>query len=201
LVLANLTTYITTLKAEVHSRYHLGRALQAYSQHFKEKRNWTAAAELIASAIRRNKRTVFRMIEDYEWASQLPATIIDALLDQDIDPAAGKNAPIVEELLKEADPETPERASHTVRVVRERSIARKQRKGPARSARWDFETFAARLMKQLEDQYRSVAPEQKKSEIRYLFELGNCTLRLDIRELRQFSRPALVPKPGHRRAA
>lgn len=195
-VLAELTVNMNALKAYIHSRYHLGRALWAYSQHFKENRNWTAAAELIASAILRNKRTVFRMIGDYEWASQLPATIIGALLDQDIDPAAHKNAPIVEELRQLPEPETPKQAVETVaRIVTEHSIAKKK-KAPAKSATMDFEEFAAKFVKQLEDRYRAVTLQEKVNEVRRLFELANSTLRLQIRELRQYSRPALVPKPA-----
>ena len=201
-VLAELTVNMNTLKAYIQSRYHLGRALSAYSQHFKEKRNWTAAAELIASAILKNKRTVFRMIGDYEWASELPASIIDAMFDQDVDPAAHKNAPIVEELRQLPEPETPKQAVETVaRIVTEHSIAKKKKKAPARSVTSDIEEFGGWLVKRFVDRFRNVVPEQKVSDVRFLFEFVNSTLRTEIRELRQFSRPALVPKPGHRRAA
>jgi hypothetical protein len=189
-----------TLRAYRHSRFEFGRTLREYKRHFKAHQGWVAAAKVIGTAIDRDEKTIFRIVADYERAARLPEITIDALLDQNIDPAARKNAPIIEELLQGPMPKTTKQALKIVGVAREQSMAKK-RKAPAKSITMDFEDFAARVVKQLEERYRTVTPEQKESEIQYLFELANCTLRLEIRELRQFARPALVPKPRQRAAA
>lgn len=192
---------IDALSVLKRSRLDSGRALRAYKVHFKAAHKWVAVAKVIGAFIQRDEKTVYRMIADYERASQLPAITIDALLDQNVDPAAGKNVLIVEELLQQPEPETQEQAAKNVaRAVTKQSIAKKKKKAPAKSATTDFREFAEWMVKKLEDRYRSAPLEQKEAEVRYLFELANSTLRLEIRELRQFSRPALVPKPEQRRA-
>lgn len=190
-----------TISAYRHSRFEFGRTLREYKSHFKALQGWVAAAIVIGAALDRDEKTIFRIIADYERAARLPEITIDALLHQNIDPAARKNAPIVEELFQLPQPKTAKQALKVVaRVAREQSIAKK-RKAPAKSATMDFEEFAAKIVKQLEDRYRAVTLQEKENEVRYLFELANSTLRLQIRELRQFSRPALVPKPRQRTAA
>lgn len=191
---------ISALRSYTSSRFHVGRTLCAYKELFKAEQLWMQAAKIIATSIDRDERTIFRIIDDFEWASHLPAITIDALQDQNIDPAAGKNALIVEDLLQQSEPETQEQAAKTVaRAVMKHSIAKKK-KAAAKSTPTDFREFAEWMVKKLEDRYRSVPLEEKEAEIRYLFELANSTLRLEIRELRQFSRTALVPRPEQRRA-
>ncbi|MDR5727629.1 MAG: hypothetical protein RB191_09405 [Terriglobia bacterium] len=58
------------------------------------------AAKVIAAAIDCDEKTVFRIIEDYEPASQLSPITLEAVLEQNIDPAAAKHARVVENLLR-----------------------------------------------------------------------------------------------------
>lgn len=57
---------IGALSRYSHSRYDLGRALRLYKEYFKAERAWVEAAKVIAAAIDRDEKTVFRIIEAYE---------------------------------------------------------------------------------------------------------------------------------------
>ncbi len=189
---------IGALRVYTHSRYHLGRALHVYKRYFKAERAWMEAAKLIAAAIDRDEKTVFRIIEDYERASQLPAITLEAMLDQKIDPAAARNARVVENLLRIPEPKTSEDASAVVTGAFKSHVQQKTQKAPAKTG---LEAFAERIVKQFEDRYRSSAPQQRDAEVKYVLELLVNTLRAQIGELRQFGRPTLVPKPPKQGAA
>lgn len=108
------------------TRSHFGRVLYGYKRHFKAVHGWTAAATLIADAIGRDVKTVFRMVADYERVSGLDPLFEQALLDQQVDPAAPKNAEMVAQILAKPEPKTPEAAAEIVTaVVRERRERRK----------------------------------------------------------------------------
>ena len=186
------------LQAFGNSRFQLGRVLRQYKMHFKSGHGWVAAAKLIAAAMDREERTVFRIIEDYERASQLPAILLEAMLEQQIEPAAAKNIDVVEALLRIPEPKTSEKASAVVREAFKTHVLQKTKKA---SAKPDLEAFANRIVKQFEDRYRSAAPQQRDAEVQYILELLINSLRAPIRELRQFGRPTLVPKPSKQGAA
>ncbi len=186
------------LQAFGNSRFQLGRVLRQYKMHFKSGHGWVAAAKLIAAAMDREERTVFRIIEDYERASQLPAILLEAMLEQQIEPAAAKNIDVVEALLRIPEPKTSEKASAVVREAFKTHVLQKTKKA---SAKPDLEAFANRIVKQFEDRYRSAAPQQRDAEVQYILELLINSLRAPIRELRQFGRPTLVPKPPKQGAA
>lgn len=186
------------------SRLNLGRALRTYKQYFKAERDWTSAMKIIADVLQCDERTVYRLIEDYERASRLPEITLEAMAGQKIDPAAAKNAPVVENLLRMPEPKTHEEATKAVVAVHQKHVAeRKQqdKESATNPATTEIEVFAKRILKQFEDRYRSMAPAQRDAEARYVLELVANTLRLDIRELRQYSRPAQVPKPTVKEAA
>jgi hypothetical protein len=189
---------IGALRTYSHSRYDLGRALRAYREYFKVERAWMEAAKVIAAAIDRDEKTVFRIIEAYEKAAQLPAMTIKVMLDQDIDPAAAKHARVVEKLLRIPEPKTSEEAAADVTEAFRTLVLEKAKQA---SAKPDLEAFAERIVKQFEDRYRSAAPQQRDAEVQYILELLVNTLRAPIRELRQFGRPTLVPKPPKQGAA
>jgi hypothetical protein len=189
---------IGALSTYRHSRYDLGRALRLYKQHFRAEHAWIEAAKVIAAAIDRDEKTVFRIIEDYERADRLPAIILEAMLNQNIDPAAAKHARVVENLLLAPEPKTGEEASAVVAKTFKTHLLQKKKEA---SAKPGLEAFAQRIVKQFEDRYRSAAPEQRDAEVQYILELLVNTLRAPIRELRQFGRPTLVPKPPKQGAA
>ncbi len=181
-----------------NSRFQLGRVLRQYKMHFKSEHGWVAAAKLIAAAMDREERTVFRMLEDYERASQLSPIILEAMREQQIEPAAAKNSDLVETLLKMPEPKTSEKASAVVREAFNKQVVQKAKKA---SVKADLEAFSERIVKQFEDRYRSATPQQRDAEVLYILELLVNRLRAPIRELRQFGRPTLVPKPKKQGAA
>jgi hypothetical protein len=187
---------IEALKMYRHSRFNLGRALRAYKTFFKADHTWVEAAKVIAAFIGKSERSIHRIIEDFERAEQLPAIVIDAMLDQNIDPAAGKHKAKIEELRKIPEPKTRKEADATVDAVVKREAAQKRKKPASVPAKDDFEVFKHRTLKLFVDRYRSpFPPEQRDAEVLHLLELIANTLRVPISELRQFARPTLVPKP------
>jgi hypothetical protein len=186
---------INTLRTYANGRFHLGRALRVYKGYFKADKRWVAAAKIIGAALDCDEKTIFRIIVDYELAARLPAIIIEAMLDQNIDPAAHKYADAVEELFEMTEPEIPEEAAAVVATAMKRRSDRKRKKASSRTAKAGLEEFTDRIMKQFEERYRSVPPDQRDRELQYVLETIVNTLHSPIRELRQCSRPALVPKP------
>lgn len=182
-------------------RYHLGRTLLQYKVVLKAEHVWTAAAKAIGAAIGRDERTIYRIVDDFERAVRLPDSTIQAMLDQKIDPAERRNARGVEHLIQMPEPATREEAAAAVASAFEKRPA--LRGGGARvgSVNRALDAFADQIVKQFEQRYRSVAPERRNMEVRYVLERIVNTLRSPISDLRQFSRPALVPKPVEREAA
>ena len=197
-------TLISRIESFQNSRYQLGRAIAAYKSFFKQEGSWTRAAKLIADYIGTSERTVHRIMEEYESASHLPEITLDAMMEQKIDPAAGKNADLVENLLEMPAPETRDEARAAVRVVSQAHLEKKRlaRKPIAKfSGTDDLDQFAQRVVRQFAERYRTATPEHRDAEVRYVLEMIVSSLRADIRELRQFARPALVPRPEAKDAA
>jgi hypothetical protein len=61
--------------------------------------------------------------------------------------------------------------------------------------------FAERVLRYFKERFGTMPPQKRDSELQYVLELIVNTLRSDIRELKQFGRPALVPKPRKRNIA
>lgn len=81
------------------SRYRFGEALAAYKAYYIDGQHWMEAAKIIGRAINRDERTIRRILEDYERASQVPATVIEELEAKGIDPAARMNQPLLATIL------------------------------------------------------------------------------------------------------
>ncbi len=197
-------TVIAAIQAFQHSRYALGRALCAYRSYFKAEGSWTQAVKIIAENIGVGERTVYRLMEGYESASRLPQTMLEVLEEQKIDPAAGKNSDLVDNLLEMPAPKTREEAASAVKAASQSHLEKKRaaKKAIAKLSQRDgLDQFAHRILKQFGERYRSVKAERRDEEVRYILELVVNTLRSDIRELRQYGRPALVPKPTMKEAA
>jgi len=185
------------------TRYKLGEALWNYRGYFKAEQVWMKGVKVIASAIGCSERTVHRIISDYESAAKLPTITRDAMMQQQIDPAAGKNAPLVEKLSQIPEPNTPEEAASIVATAHHDHVTRrKHEKTVGKKARTiDLEEFKESMVGRFEGYFSSVSPDVRKVQVLYVLEQIVNTLRVDIRELRQFSRPSLVPKPGVKEAA
>jgi hypothetical protein len=72
------------------SRYRLGKALCAYRVFLKEKGVWLKVVRIVGKAIDRDEKTILRIVEGYERASQLPVEAIEALEARGVDPAKSK---------------------------------------------------------------------------------------------------------------
>jgi hypothetical protein len=194
---------VGALQTFKNNRLNLGRVLRVYKRNFKAEGSWMAAVKVIADAIERDERTVFRIIEDFERASQLAPIVLEAMQEQKIDPAAKKNAGVVENLLQMPKPETREDADTAVSVAVRAHVAekKKRKKAATKPAKMGFEEFAVGIVRQFEDRYRSRTPQETDAEIQFVLELVVCTLRANIRELGQYDQPALVPKPAIKNAA
>jgi hypothetical protein len=190
--------------AYTKSRFDFGRALRQYKQHYKAERGWMEAASVIANAIGRDPRTIFRIIEDHERATQLDPVVLEVMEERGIDAAAPKNAAMVANLLEMPAPKTREEAASAVKAASQSHLEKKRaaKKAIAKLSQRDgLDQFAHRILKQFGERYRSVKAERRDEEVRYILELVVNTLRSDIRELRQYGRPALVPKPTMKEAA
>ena len=120
---------LEVLPRYLNSRFNFRRVLYGYRAHFKADHGWMAAAEAIGEAIGRDTRTVRRMVAEYERTSGLHPAFAEALEDEHVDPAAPKNAGIVEQVLQMTPPACGEEAARTVAaVVREHRQRRKARK-------------------------------------------------------------------------
>ncbi len=187
------------------NRMNFGRILRAYKVHHKAERGWTAALKVIADALQCDERTVYRIIEDYERASQLPEIILAVMAEQKIDPAAAKNAPVIEKLLEMPKPTTRVEAADAVAAVVKDHHARKglrrTRQTASKFVTISLEAFAERIVRQFEERYRSIVPEERDAEVRYVLEKVANTLGVNVTELRQSNRPARVPKPVQAEAA
>jgi hypothetical protein len=187
---------ISQLETYRNSRYHFGRALRSYQQLFKAERAWMAAVKVIADAIGRDERTVMRIIEDYERAHHLPPIVIEA--------AERKNAPVVDKLLEMPRPQSRDEAESAVKAAfrANQAAKRTKRQQPAKARyRDDAGEFAFKIAHQFEDRYRQTPPQERDAELLYVLEVVVATLGAEIRELKRYSQPTLVPKPTPRGAA
>lgn len=175
-----------------------------YKLYFKAERGWMEAAKVIASALECNERTVYRLIEGWERASQLPSIVLDAMAEQRIDPAAAKNAEMLGELLQMPMPATREKVDLAVAASQRDHILRKKqkaRKAARKRTQLSVDDFVASIVKQFEDRYWSITPQEREVEVNYILELVAKTLRKGFRELRQYCQPNLAPKPTMKEAA
>lgn len=78
-------------------------------------------------------------------------------MQQNIDPAAGKHAELVENLLQMPAPETREEASATVAGAVKAHVVQKKRKELPKPKEMDLEAFAKKVVKQFQDRYRGDA--------------------------------------------
>jgi hypothetical protein len=192
------------LQRYTNSRFQFGRVLRQYKQHFKAERGWVVAASAIADEIGRDPRTIYRIIDDYEQAAKLDSIVLEAIEKQGLDAAARKNALLVATLLEIPAPETQKEAAAAVKAASQAQMEKKRaaKKTVAKVSRTDdFEQFTQRILRQFTERYQSATSEKRDAEVRYILELLVNTLRADIHELRQYSRPSLVPEPAMKDAA
>lgn len=145
-----------------HTRYHLGRFLHVYKAFYKAERGWRAAAKVIAAALDRDERTVYRLIEDFERAAQVAPILLEAMEDQHIDPAAPKNADMIEDLVQSTPPASHEEAAE---IVSSAIKAHDQRKATRQARRKAEPDFVHRVVSLFRARFARVPEEQAKEEM------------------------------------
>jgi len=179
------------------SRFNLGRVLHAYKAHFKAERGWTVAAQAIGDAIDRDERTVYRIIDDYERASRVAPILLEAMVDEKIDPAAPKNAKLVEKLIQMPAPSSRKEATAVVKRAHKGIEARKKEERAVKQpVAQSLDNFTAEIVRKFERRYKNVARDKKlESEVRYVLEQIVNDLDVNIRDLRRFKRLDQIPRP------
>lgn len=91
---------VNALESYRNSRYRLGQTLSAYRKFFLLGRGWIAAANIIASTIGCDERTIRRIVDDFDRVAGIPDIVIKALEQAGIDPSARKHAGIIAKVLR-----------------------------------------------------------------------------------------------------
>lgn len=120
------------------------------------------------------------------------------MLEQKIDPAAGKNNPIVESLLQMPKPVTASEAKTAVTVAAREHIVRKK---AAKKSSESAEMFAGRILKQFENRYRTVGPQTRDAEVRYVLGMVIRNLGVSLDELRRDDSSAPMSPAAEKAAA
>jgi predicted RNase H-like nuclease (RuvC/YqgF family) len=185
------------------SRMNFGRILRAYKVHYKAARGWTAALQVIAEGLGCDERTVDRLIKDYERASQLPPITVEAMEAQKIDPAAHRNAPVVEKLVQMSPPASREEAVEAVKVAYQKHQEKKRARTPAAttSASVSVEEFSRRVVKLFRERYRKMELKLRDAEVRYVLGQVVAELGIDDSELQNFTRDAVARRAAILKAA
>jgi hypothetical protein len=150
---------INTMQTYHRSRFELGRALWGYRAPYKANRGWMPAAKTIAAFLKLSLRTLFRIIDDYESASNLPRLTLEALQQLDVDPAAAKHRELVGDLLGMSEPKTRDEAiAATARAVEKHNTAKQEGKTSLAKGQGKetAEAFANRLVAQCLRRYSAL---------------------------------------------
>lgn len=169
---------IAVLKECVYVRYQFGRLLHDYKAFYKPDGRWVAAAKLIGAAIRRDERTIFRIVEDFERADQVAPILLKAMEEQQIDPSARKNADIIEDLKQAPPTASPRQAA---KIVTKAVKAHAERKKAACESRKNEKPadFVERIARFFLARYAGLPKEESKAEMERILRL--VARRLGIR--------------------
>jgi hypothetical protein len=178
------------------SRSEQGKILKAYRDLYKPKGLFGKFLE----AIRLPSKTAYRLIGDAHSVVDLPEFVIRVAESNGIDLARHKFRSTVEALRTQLDGVDPdsENARQIVSNLIEMTKRQHGKPVPGQGSRKDIEAFAERMARAFEAHFKDGSPDVRESGLRYVFEFVAATLRSPIRELTQYGRPALVPKPPKR---
>jgi hypothetical protein len=184
------------LRDYTKSRLELGEILSEYKKHFKRTRGWLPAAEAIGAAIRRDKRTVFRIIKDYEFANKLPALVLEALVARGINPAEAKNSRTVQKLLQMPTPASPEEAQTAVTAALN-AVGRIATRKTAKAEPDSLEDFTKRIVQLFVNRYGVPMLKERADEVSHTLKMVVSALGAQIYDLSKPSRQESdsMPKP------
>lgn len=189
---------INAIQQAFQSRFNLGKALSAYRDLFKAERGWIEASNAIAEALHICEKTVRNKITDYEQLSAaLPEEVIQAAELRGIDLAQKKFLSAVKSVEGTISPNhvvSEEQASQIVDNIIACKTADKTAKSPKPVP--SIEEFADRTATSFEKLLRGASPEVRYAEVRFVLESVNHKLGTSIRDLRQYTRPTMVPRPS-----
>ena len=182
---------LRVLQDYTYARFQLGRLLHAYRAFYKPGHGWVAAAKVLGAAIRRDERTIYRIVEDFERAEQVAPILLEALEEQQIDPAAPKNADIIEDLRRVPVPASTQEAAEVVGAA---VSVHNERKKAARESRKNerAEDFVERVASLFKARYAGMPDEKAEPEMERVLRL--VAVKLGIRLAR---RSILPPNPPH----
>jgi hypothetical protein len=152
------------------SHYRLGRALQEYRTKtvFKQDQGWTRVAQLVSKSLGVDVRTIFRWIAEYAQVAELPVATITALENASVDPAARKNADLVDRVAELTSPDsTEDEAEAAVAQAKMEMAANRPRRlggSPKPKTRID------QACHYLENLYAHVDPANREAELKEVVE-------------------------------
>ena len=140
------------------TRYRLGETLSIYKTFFIEQRGWLAVAKAIADALGCDERTIRRIVSDFERVSAVPAAVIKALENAGIDPAARRNATMIDRILRMPQKDLLRQFDLTTSLTREDEMA-PERQQPHNPSRSEHRRLAVR--KKIRAAVKDAAPQDK----------------------------------------
>jgi hypothetical protein len=189
---------VVGIKQFNNSRFKLVDALLEYRAELKANRGWMEVLKAIAVAINVTDRTVRNLISEYEEVTAiLPTVVIEKADSRGIDLCQTRYLLAVktrEGTIKPDDVVSDDQAGQIVDSIIAFKMADKVAKSPRPVP--NIEDFADRIAISLEKLLTEYSPEVREAEVRYVLEYLNAKLRTTIRDIRQYGRPMLVPKPA-----
>ena len=181
------------------SRREQGLVLKAYQDLYKPLRLW----KKFLAAVGIVQRTAYRLIDDAEAVSDLPATVLAAAESLGVDLAERKHRSAVaaiKEQLTDVEPNEDSAAQIVSKVIPFRtpfdaSVPASNEDLEAVKPGKSLEDFTEKTVRAFEARYKDYSEEVRDAEVQYVFEVINATLRSSVCQLQQYGRPELVRKP------
>lgn len=171
-------TLIDAVKGFERSRFILGRALAVYKPLFKQEKLWLRAQDEIATALGCSPRTVSRIIEESEMAAELHPFVLEAMERHRTDPGKKKNAPVVQELLRNPIAKSRKQADAAVRSAVAKFGGKQQ--GSAKPSLDPIEGFTSRIVKLFERRFEALASDARISDLLFCIERVLAALDTDL---------------------
>lgn len=210
---------IAAMRGVYKSLYDFAVWLDRYRKLYKAKKTSTAAMERIAAAVGCSARTLYRLLENYYNAKQLPLIFVEVMQQEGIDPVLTKHQALVETLTEVPEPTNREEAKASLNTARAKvlkmpPVVRKARTAPtaptaptaetAQTAQTadttqiayiEIDEFATRVVRMFEERFGSYRGEDRDEQIRLVLERVVNVLNADVHELRTDGRPGRMCKP------
>lgn len=172
------TSLIDAISCFKRSRFTLGRTLAEYKVLYKQEQYWSRAEKEIAKALGCNPRTISRIIEESEAAAGLHPFVLEALEQHRTDPGKKKNAPVVEELLRQPIASSPQEAEAAVRSAVAKTAGKQKSKPKPPSG--SIDGFTCRIVELFEARFKTLSPEARNPQLLHCIENVLAALHTDL---------------------